>query len=384
MINKAVSLLGAAGLGAGLMYLLDPDRGTRRRAMTRDQAVHAANVLTKGARAVWRDTSQRTTGVLAEFRRVFERTAPSDRQVEARVRAELGYLVRHPRAIEVSAQAGHVTLRGPIHAQEVDPLLSRVRQVRGVASVDNHLEPHESAESIPPLQGGAPISHPGRQLEWFQIHWSPSARFAAGTAGGVLMLYGLWRRHPATSLAGLAGSALVARAASNLPLARLVGAGAGRRAVDIRKTMTIAAPRLRVFEFWSRYVEFPRYTRHVLDIRQLGEGRSRWKVLGPAGMALTWISVITDSRPNKLLAWKTERGSAVQHAGLLRFMDSHDGGTIIHLRMSYNPPGGALAHGAIKVFGSDLESLLEEEFMRIKTFLETESIPQRAEQSSPQ
>jgi uncharacterized membrane protein len=170
-------------------------------------------------------------------------------------------------------------------------------------------------------------------------------------------------------------------------LKRLVVAGAGRRAVDIRKTMTIAAPRLRVFEFWSRFVDFPRYTRHVLDVRQLGEGRSQWKVLGPGGMELTWVSILTDSRPNKLLAWKSERGSAVQHAGVLRFMDSHDGGTIMHLRMSYNPPGGALTHAATKVLGSDLEALLEEEFVRIKTFLERETVPhhaQRAEQGRPQ
>ena len=83
-------------------------------------------------------------------------------------------------------------------------------------------------------------------------------------------------------------------------------------------------------------------------------------------------------RPDKLLAWKTERGSAVQHAGLLRFMDSHDGGAILHLHVSYNPPAGVLGHAAAKVFGSDLESMLEEEFVRIKTFLETEKVPRDA------
>ena len=383
MIKKTMSVLGVAGLGAGIMYLLDPNRGKRRRTMALDQVLHAVRVISDGMGRAWRDSANRSRSVLADTSRRFSGEFPGDQRLEARVRSELGLLVQHPKALEVSVREGHVTLRGPIHAQEAESLLFRVEQTPGVTSVEDRLERHQSAEGVPAFQGGEGEAGKGRRPEWRQANWSPAARATAGTAGGALMLYGLWRRNLVTALGGFAGSALMARAASNVPLKRLVGAGTGRRAVDIRKTMTIAAPRPRVFEFWSRYVDFPRYTRHVLDIRNLGEGRSRWKVLGPGGMPLTWISVITESRPNKLLAWKTERGSAVQHAGLLRFMDSHDGGTIMHLHVSYNPPAGALGHATAKVFGSDLESMLEEEFHRIKTFLETEDVPrvQRAEET---
>lgn len=225
-----------------------------------------------------------------------------------------------------------------------------------------------------------PIS--GRR-EVMPSHSSPAARALIGAAGGLLAVYGITRRNAWRMIGGVAGSALVARAASKMPFRRLVGAGQGRRAIDIRKTMTIAAPRTRVFEFWSRYVEFPRYTRHILDIRNLGEGRSRWKVLSPAGIQFTWISTLTELRPEKLLAWKTEEGSAVPHTGVLRFMDSHDGGTIIHLHVRYHPPADALGHAAAHGMDRDMESLMEEEFVRIKTFLETESAShgsQRAEQ----
>jgi uncharacterized membrane protein len=368
-MKKAVSILSAAGLGAGLMFLLDPDRGNRRRAMMRDKAVHAANVMVAGVSRVWRDATNRSRGMLAERARFFRRETPDDRTLAARVRSEMGTLVQHPRAIEVSVENGQVTLRGPIRAQEVEALLSHVEHVRGVTSVKNDLDIHESTAGIPALQGASRAPRQGQQA-----HWSSTARFTAGTAGGAMVLYGLWRKNALTAVGGLAGSALVARAASNLPFKRLVGVGAGRRAMDFRKTMTIAAPRPRVFGFWSRYADFPRYMRHVLDIRNLGEGRSRWKVLGPAGMQLVWVSVITDSRPNKLLAWKTEPGSALQHAGVLRFMDSHDGGTIIHMHVSYNPPGGALGHGMAKAVAGDLESLIDEEFVRIKTFLEKEPV----------
>ena len=36
-MNKGVALIGGVGLGAALMYIFDPDRGGRRRALIRDK-----------------------------------------------------------------------------------------------------------------------------------------------------------------------------------------------------------------------------------------------------------------------------------------------------------------------------------------------------------
>ncbi len=370
-MNRTVSTIGAAGIGAGLMYLFDPDRGVRRRAVTKDKAIHAANMTGKAIATVWRDAGNRGSGILAELGNLIGSQPPDDTQLAERVRAELGFLVDHPGAIEVSAKDGCVTLYGPIHSAEIKGLLSRVWKVRGVKAIDNQLDPHGNAEAIPALQGGPPRSRQGRRFEWFQTNWSPTARFLAGATGVTLLLYGLMRRNITTILGGLGGTTLLTRAATNLPIKRLVGIGAGHRAIDIRKTMRIGASRPHVFEFWSRYHDFPRYTAHVLDVQPLNEGRSRWTVMGPAGIEFSWNSVITEAVPNVVLAWKTEPGSVVQHAGLLRFTDSAEGGTTIHVQLSYNPPGGALGHGAAKTMGRDLESLFEEEFTRIKTFLET-------------
>ena len=40
-MNRMVTMLAGAGLGAGLLYLLDPNAGARRRALARDQAAAA-------------------------------------------------------------------------------------------------------------------------------------------------------------------------------------------------------------------------------------------------------------------------------------------------------------------------------------------------------
>ena len=40
-VNRIMTLLAGAGVGAGLLYLLDPNAGARRRALARDQAASA-------------------------------------------------------------------------------------------------------------------------------------------------------------------------------------------------------------------------------------------------------------------------------------------------------------------------------------------------------
>lgn len=64
----------AFGAGAAAMYLLDPEQGRRRRALLRDQLVHAKRVLSEraGSKARDLDLSNRAQGLAAEARRIPE------------------------------------------------------------------------------------------------------------------------------------------------------------------------------------------------------------------------------------------------------------------------------------------------------------------------
>ncbi|MBA3438628.1 MAG: hypothetical protein H0T92_02000 [Pyrinomonadaceae bacterium] len=69
-LAKGLLLLGGIGLGAMLMYMLDPDKGRRRRALVRDQITSASHRASKALRRTSRDLSNRAQGVVAEARKM--------------------------------------------------------------------------------------------------------------------------------------------------------------------------------------------------------------------------------------------------------------------------------------------------------------------------
>lgn len=171
-MNKGLTLISAAGVGAGLMYLFDPDRGKRRRALLRNKAIHFGKITGDAAGKTRRDIRNHLRGALAEVNSVFVHNGPiSDAVLEARVRSKLGRVVSHPRAIEVKAVDGLIILSGKILANEVHPLLDCVICVHGVNNIENHLEIHEEAGDIPALQGGR---HRAQHFGPFKINWSPT------------------------------------------------------------------------------------------------------------------------------------------------------------------------------------------------------------------
>lgn len=151
--DTGLTLLYGIGIGAALMYIFDPDKGGRRRALIRDKVVRASNATTCYVGKMSRDLGNRAQGLVAETKNLFRREEVADDVLVARVKAELGRHPVHHRAIEIRAEQGRVTLRGPALADEVDELVSATESVRGVAEVDNQLEVHEQAEGISALQG---------------------------------------------------------------------------------------------------------------------------------------------------------------------------------------------------------------------------------------
>jgi hypothetical protein len=104
----------AAGLGAALMYFLDPDLGRARRAALQP----GGGLSPQGDDAV-------DDAVLVE-----------------RVRMALGRTIADPNAIDVKAFEGRVVLKGPVTPEELAEIVACTERVRGVREVDNRLSPN--------------------------------------------------------------------------------------------------------------------------------------------------------------------------------------------------------------------------------------------------
>jgi uncharacterized membrane protein len=366
-MSRAKHLLEGIGLGAALMYVVDPATGRRRRALAKDKVVSAWNKTGGAVSTTSRDISNRARGLVSEAKAVFTRDDVSDEVLTARVRSRMGRAVSNPSAIDVSAHEGRVRLSGPVLADELGDLLWEVYAVKGVKGVDQQLEIHERPEGVPGLQGA-----PSRPRTGFQrVNWSPTMRLLAGTAGGALAIAGLKKRGAAGVALGLLGAGILTRGLSNLEMKRLLGFGAGRRAVTVKKAININAPVERVFQFWTNYQNFHRFMPDVLEIRDLGNQRSHWTVAGPGGVPVSWKAEITRFVPNEVLAWKSARGAVVQNAGRIYFTRNDKGGTTVDITLSYNPPGGALGHAVAALFGSDPKSEMDQNLVRLKTLIET-------------
>ena len=182
------NLLAGAGLGAALAFMLDPNTGGRRRARVRDQLVRASRKTRDGLDATSRDLANRTRGFTSATRSRFSAEHVDDDVLRDRVRSKLGRVCSHPRAIDVQVENGHVTLRGQIMSREVTSVLSTISNVRGVSSVSNELDSHDSSEGVPSLQGRGNIAGP--RLDVLQRNWAPATQALVAAAG--IAATGVW------------------------------------------------------------------------------------------------------------------------------------------------------------------------------------------------
>jgi uncharacterized membrane protein len=357
-----------AAIGGAAMYFFDPDRGRRRRALVRDQAVRARSNVRDFVDAGTRDLKNRGSVVLGRTRSLVKRGKPTDAVLVERVRSRMGRYVAHPGAIEVTALDGEVTLKGSILAHEHRDLIDAIQDVAGVKHLRDEISVYETAQGISELQGEPRRRSQG--AEFMDENWAPGPRLLAGAGAMTLAAYGM-RWHGFMRLVTFAaGVALLLRTATNKPLRTLAGKG-GAKGIDIQKTVHINAPVHEVYQFLSNYENFPKFMRNIRSVQVHADGRSHWIVAGPLGSSVEWDSLTTRTEPDRLIEWSTIVGSPVEHAGTIRLASDGEDSTRVHIHMSYNPPAGAVGHVVAKLFGADPKSEMDEDLMRLKSTLES-------------
>lgn len=126
-----------------------------------------------------------------------------------------------------------------------------------------------------------------------------------------------------------------------------------------------------VYQFWRNFQNLPRFMRHVDSVEELDEGRSHWKVKGPAGMEVEWDATIVADVPNEVITWRTLENADVDHAGAVRFERAAGGrGTIVKVNLEYMPIGGVIGSTVAKLFGEEPEQQLYDDLRRFKQVME--------------
>jgi hypothetical protein len=153
-IMSSLRILGYVGLGVGIMYMLDPRSGRRRRAVVRDKAMSYWYRTGRTLQKTSRDVGNRTRGLMFKAsKQLRQANVPADTVLVARVLAQIGHVMARPGDLDVTAQAGRVTLSGSVPASERERLLSTVASVAGVTEVVNRLQVRHTTEPAANFQG---------------------------------------------------------------------------------------------------------------------------------------------------------------------------------------------------------------------------------------
>ncbi|HEY0867265.1 MAG TPA: BON domain-containing protein [Fimbriimonas sp.] len=202
---KLLTILEGLAVGAGLMYVLDPESGRRRRAMARDQFQKQVRHRQSALGVMQRDFANRSRGMMTQFKAA--RThgdMVADDIVEQRIRSALGRVCSHPRAIYCQVHNGEATLTGQVLNSNVQKVVQCVKNTKGVHRVVNRLDVHEDASGISSLQGESRLSR--------ATTWTPATGLVMSSLGGLMTLYGMARRGPVGTIIGGLGVGMISKA----------------------------------------------------------------------------------------------------------------------------------------------------------------------------
>lgn len=363
-----LGLLAGLGIGAGIMYLADPHRGRRRRAQVRDKAISAMNHAERAIDRSLRDLANRAQGVLTKSVITMLPEVLEDDVLRDRVQSRLGRLVSHPGAIEVSVADGRVTLRGDVLQHEARRLLGGVRQMRGVRGLDDCLNVHAQPGNVPGLQGGHQLRT--AELDLLRARWTPATRAVVGATGLGLMLAGMVRRGLTGFGMGAAGAGLLIRSLTNIGPLEGMGLDPRSPGITLQKTATINAPVERVFELLVNPEKLPRVMEHIQEVKKVDDKHYHWTMAGPGCTAVSWDAEVTDIVPNQLLAWRSQPGTRIKNSGVVQFEPTDNGGTRVHIRMSYVPPGGFVGDTIAELLDAGPRHALDDDMVRFKSLVE--------------
>ena len=362
--------LGGAALGAVVMYMLDPERGAPRRALSREKLRQLGRQTGQAIDKVVQEVGSSVSQAASSIRDSAD--VASDNYQESN--ADDTRAQRHARALGSYPKTGGTD---NIHDTR-ETRSTRERESSRSHRVEGMLR--QGAQTIRRALSSAPTSEYGRTdaltlgATDHSSNGEPqrdASRRGVTLAGATILGLGslMAPRTPLGMAMGLAGLALLLRASGRHPVRAVLSRASHAPPVEVEKTIRIDAAPGQVFDMFANYENFPRFMSNVVEVRDLGERRSHWVVKGPAGSQFAWNAVLTEHDRPHYLAWESEAGAEVEQSGSIQFEPIHSG-TRVTVRMSYRPPAGAVGQALASLLGRDPKRQMDEDLVRMKSLVE--------------
>ncbi|CAM4420258.1 SRPBCC family protein [Deinococcus marmoris] len=197
-------------------------------------------------------------------------------------------------------------------------------------------------------------------------------RMISGAAGGALLLMGLRKRGVLGLGIAAVGGYLAYRAATgNDPVMAAVGGGATTsKPIFVEHSVVIDKPTQAVYDYWRKLENLPQIMSHLESVTELDEKRSRWVAKAPLGTHVEWEAEIVNDKPGQRIGWHSLPGATVDNAGSVQFEELPNGGTRVHVALSYRPPAGPLGAAVAKLFGEEPSQQIAEDLQKFKAAFE--------------
>lgn len=212
------------------------------------------------------------------------------------------------------------------------------------------------------------------------VNISETERWVSTIGGGALAAAGLARKDwKGVAMATMGGAMLVRGVTGHCPINEATGRNTAQSPhynLKIESAYTVNARPEALYAFWRSLTNLPKFMRHLESVSDLGNGRSHWVAIGPAGVRVEWDAEIINDVKDQSISWKSIEGSQIENAGTVRFQPAPgDRGTEVRVTLEYNPPFGKPGALIAKLFGAEPESQIDEDLRRFKTLIEAGEIP---------
>lgn len=141
--------------------------------------------------------------------------------------------------------------------------------------------------------------------------------------------------------------------------------------VNIRTSFSVDRPRMEVYNFWRKLDNLPLFMKHLEDVQVIDEKCSHWVLKLPTGVAnVSWDAEIVHDDPGYMIGWSSLPDSIIDNAGKVRFRDTFDGGTLVDVIISYQPPAGGLGASLAHVLNPVFKKLVDDDVNNFKQYMD--------------